>query len=278
MPYTPPTTTQFQKCQLFTETTWGTPVTTSPYLLSATTLTPTVKTASQAFTPLGVTLPTFVSYGQKYTEIKFEGDATYTEIGKFVGSVKSDGASTLAPYTVEAGGLQIPGCAVTGWTLKGDTNSIKLSGTMMGKYPNVAAATSGGSQLAQTPMLADQVAITFGGTTVTGIFDWELSVDKLWDLVYFVGDNAPGGMVQRAAEASFNISFESNATNLAYLEDMETTTAIVVTITDGATNTKTFTFDAKLDEPQAFKDNQGVYGYGLKCHILNKATAAIAVA
>lgn len=268
--------TAYQSFRRAPETVWGTAVTLMTEDFASYDANVAVKYGSQKFTGKGTVLPSVVSSGKEEVGINWEAPGTYEEFGKFITDVVSDVKVTDIPaYTYQCSGRRISGGIVDSWNVNGDPSGVKINGTIFGKDQVADDTTGTPSKVAVTPILNKQVAISIGGSPVTNVFKWGVSVSGLWAPAFYVGSAAPGGVVQRVLDASFNISLEATAANLALLA--AGTKAVVITMTGTSPKVITLAFDAALEEPEPFADNDGVYGYGLKYAILNKATTAIDV-
>lgn len=274
MPFTHETETQFQKSQLGVESTWGTGVA-ATIALGSVTINPSWKKDSRNFASRGYLLPTVFVRGKEHTELSFEGESTFAEIGYFVKDVVSDAQAAPTAYTVEAGGLQVAGCVVTGWTLKGTRDAIALSGSMIGKAASVAAPTGALTPAAQVPLPATGVVIKFANTTLTKWFEWEVSVSDMWGGAAFGGDTTFQNVLQKAINGTFKLKWEANSTNMAFMDDTDTKT-VTITITSGAKSV-TLVFDIQVGEPSSYSDEEGIYAIELNGQIMNKATKAISV-
>ena len=270
------TETAFMKSQLGVESAWGNAVD-STIPLGSVTLTPSIKRVTNVFTARGILLPAVMSIGREHTEVAFDGKATYQEMGYFIEDVVSDAANpAVTSYSVEAGGLQIPGCVVTGWTLKGNRDEVTLSGSMLGQVHAVHAATPLGAPGEQIPVSAAAVLLSVDGA-VNHAFEWELAVSDMWGGAAFIGDTTFHTMMQKTIGATFKFKVEAAAAGLAYL----TTTPgeqVACSISTSADNgcSMEFLFNAIVGEPDTFSDEDGVYIIGHNLTVMNDDTAAIA--
>lgn len=268
-------TSAYQKVQYVAEATWGaggTPTTE----LGSLNVNPAVKLGAQKFTGRGFTLPSAVSTGREEVSLDFDGPATYEEMCEFVKSIVSDAQLSAVPsYALQAGGLLTIGAIVDSWKIEGDTQSVKVSGTFVGKSATAAAPQSLTSPGTPTPILNKHVTIEIDGTPVTDVFKWSVGASGMWGLNFFVGSAAAGGVCQKLIDASFDLSFEANAANLALLDE-DGEVPVEITLSDGV-STITIEFNAVRQEPEPFADNDGVYGYGIKYAIMNAETAAITI-
>jgi hypothetical protein len=268
-------TSAYQKVQYIVEANWGaggTPTTE----LGSLDANPTVKLGAQKFTGRGFVLPSAVSTGKEEISVPWSGPGTYEEFCAFIKSVVSDAQLAAVPsYSLQAGGLLIAGAVVDSWKVDGDPSGVKIDGTLFGKSYAVTSPAALSSPGTLTPILNKHVTIEIGTYTVVNAFKWGMSVAGLWGPNFFVGAATPGGVCQKLVDASFNISFEASSANLALLTEDEEQ-AVTITMSDG-TDTITIEFNAVREEPEAFADNDGVYGYGIKYAIMNADTTAITV-
>ncbi len=278
MPFTHEVETAFQKGQLGIEVAYGTGVA-ATIALGSVTLTPQIRKTTNKFTPNGVLLPTVLGTGRQYTEISFEGQATYEEVGYFLKDVVSDAQidplTLQMVYTVEAGGLQIPGSIVSAVTLRGNRDEVALSGTMLGKAPTVQAPTAALAIPTQTPIDPAGVVITVDGSVLSKAFEWELAINDMWGGATFIGSATFASILQKAIDASFRVKVESDASGLALLSE-ESVVACSIVCTTGA-KVLTIEFDAKVGEPGPFSDEEGIYAIEHNLTVMNKATSAISV-
>lgn len=272
-------TSVYQKIQYGAELTWGAGAD-ATIALASYDANLAVKLGAQKFTGRGFQLPCVVSTGREELEVSFEAPATYEEFANdglaglgFITPVISDVEAVAVPsFALQCSGYTIKGCVLNAFNIDGDAGGIKISGTLFGKELDAAAIEILGPG-EQTPMLNKEVAITIDGP-VSNIFKWGISASGLWGPNFFVGSATPGGVCQRAIDASFNVSFEANAANKALMVNAEPV-AVEIKISQPAGQSWTISFSAVREEPEAFTDNDGVYGYGLRYAILNTADVAI---
>jgi hypothetical protein len=236
---------------------------------------PAIKRTENKFTPKGVLLPTVQSIGRETTDLTFNGQATFQDLQYFLKDVVSDAQTDPLSYTVEAGGLQIPGAVVTGITLSGDRDVINVNGTMIGKKATVATPTAGLVVATQVPILAPPVTISIGGTNIAKFFSWELSLSDMWGGATYIGSDTYGAIMQKAINGMFKVKFEADETNMAWLEETDTKEVIIQSV-NGA-NSLTITFDAKFGEPGSFSDEEGIYAIELNMSLMNKSPKAVEV-
>ncbi len=272
MSFTHVTETAFQKTQLGVETSWGTGVP-ATIQLGSLMLTPQIRRIENVFTPRGIMLPGIQSIGREYTELALEGQASFEDLAYFLADFVSDSQTDPLSYTIESGGLQVPGAVVTAIALDADRDKINVTGNMLGKKGVVQAASGGLSPLTQTPILASPVAITFDSVTVENIFGWNFSLADMWGIAHYVGDSEPGAIMQKAAKGTFGVLLEADDTNMAYLAETGTI-AVEISSANGA-NSLTLAFDAKLGEPDRYSDQEGIWAIKLNMTIMNKATKAV---
>lgn len=270
--------TAFQKGQLGIETDYGIAVP-ATIALGSVTLTPAMKRTVNKFTPRGRLLPTVQTTGREYTEIGFEGQATYEELGYFVKSVVSD--DQIDPlthemvYTVEAGGLKIPGSIVSAWTLKGTRDEVTISGSMLGKKWTVAEPTVDIAIPDQTPVTAASAVITIDGTRLDKVFDWEIALSDIWGGATFIGSSTFANILQKAITATMKVKVESDAAGLALLE-VGDQVPVSIGCSDGARSVA-ISAVAKVGEPGTFSDEEGVYAIEHNLNLMNDDTEAISV-
>jgi hypothetical protein len=269
------TETAFQKGQLGIETDWGVPVAAS-IALGCINIDPAMLMATNTFTPKGITLPGISSIGMEETDLTFNGQPSYEDLQYFLKDFVSDAQTDPLSYTVESGGLQVPGAVVTDITLKGDMKVIEVSGKMKGKKATVAVPTSGLVVATQTPLLAPPVEIELDGTPLAKCFAWELSLANMWGGAGYIGDDTLGTIMQKAATGKFSVMVEADAVNMALLENRDTI-EFTVLIPNALTHALLLTFDAKIAQPDPQSDNDGIYAIRLNYDIMNKATKAVAV-
>lgn len=274
MAFTHATETAFQKGQLGIEANWGVAVP-ATVALGSLMLTPSIKRTENKFTPRGILLPGIQSIGREHTEIAIEGQASFEDLAYFLKDVVSDAQTDPLSYTVEAGGLQIPGAVVTGITLRGNRDVIDVTGLMIGKKGTVAAPTGGLVAPTQTPILAPPVVITIGGVRLAKCFEWELAISDLWGGETYIGDSTLAVIMQKTITATCRFKCEADETNLALLEETDTQ-AITISSENGAKKL-TIAFDAKFGEPGTFSDEGGIYAIDLNATIMNRPTKAIEV-
>jgi hypothetical protein len=274
MAFTHEVETAFRKGQLGIQTEYATPVA-ATIALGSVSLNPQIKRFTKKFTPKGRLLPTVLKRGVKYTEIGFDGEGTYEDIGYFLKDVVSDAQATPVIYTAEAGGLQIGGAIVSAITLKGNKDDVTVSGTMLGREGTVAAPTGGLTIPEQTPILATGVVITIDSAEMTKVFDWELSLADIWGAVAFVGDTTFVNALQKQINATFKVKVESDSDGLGLLSTDDVVACSIVATT-GA-KVLTIAFDAKVGEPGPFSDEDGIYAIEHNLTIMDKATKAISV-
>jgi hypothetical protein len=274
MTFTHVTETAFQKGQLGVESTWGVAVP-ATIALGSIMLTPSIKRTENKFTPRGILLPAIQSIGREHTEISIEGQASFEDLVYFLKDVVSDAQADPLSYTVEAGGLQVPGAVVTSITLKGNRDVIDVTGSMLGKKGVVQTPTAGLVVPTQTPILASPVVITIGGVQLAKCFEWEIAISDMWGGETYIGDSTLAAIMQKSMTATCRLKCEADETNLAFLSETEVQT-IAISSANGS-QSMAITFDAKFGEPGTFSDEGGIFSIDLNATIMNKATKAIAV-
>jgi hypothetical protein len=276
MAFTHATETAFQKGQLGVEVDWGTAVP-ATIALGSINIDPAMLMETNTFTPKGITLPGVASIGMEETDLTFNGQPSYEDLQYFLADFISDAQTDPLAYTVEAGGLQVPGAVVTDITLKGDMKVVEVSGKMKGKKATVAVATPGLVVATQTPLLAPPVEIEIAATPLTKAFAWEFSLANMWGGKGYIGDDTLGTIMQKAATGKFSVLVEADDTNMALLNNRDTQ-EITVLIPNGLTHSLLLTFDAKIAQPDPQSDNDGIYAIRLNYNIMNKATKAVEIA
>lgn len=277
-----PVLTTLQKGQLGIETTWGTAVAQTIKLCSVS-LNPKPKISVESFTALGYRLPTAIALSEKSAEIGFDGIATYEEIGYFIKSLGSAGSVTLDSFTAAAGSKTYPGAAVSAYSLKGDNKSVKISGSMLAKWFNATVPTAGLSDVAQTPIDQGEVVIGLGtsaATALSRIFNWELNVSDIVGLARFAGNIEPGAATSPPVKATVSVEFEANATNLAFLANAAVGDVMMWQIACTKVSPAhlfQIAGKGKITEIIDYKDNEGVYGYGVKLDVISDGADGITV-
>jgi hypothetical protein len=272
-----PVLTSSIKAQLGVETTWGTAVV-QTIALGSVSVSPKPKISTEKFIALGYRLPFVQALSEKMAEHGFEGMATYTELGYFLKTLASQASGTVDAYTLAAGGKTWPGAAVSALSLKGDNKVVNVSGTILSKWFNETAPTAGLTPPAQDVIDQSEVVLSLRGSTLTRWFNWGLDLANIVDLFRFGGATEPGAVTAPALDASFSVEFEKNATNEALLASLEDVLAfeIACTKTDPA-HTFSITGKAQIADIIEFKDNGGIYGYGLKLNVMADGADGITV-
>jgi len=276
MPDTIHTMTQAQKSSWAPETTWGVPVTTATVWFGATSFTPQPAIEVKEFAPLGVLAETVVAQQSQQVNINFEGEATYEDLQKIIQDVVTHQmADDIPSYTVGCGGITVAGAVIDSWRISGNPNEIRLSGTMVGSSFSNTPQTVNVTQLTATPVLNRHVSITIGSINILEAFSWEISVSGLWAPNRFVGSDMPGTVTQRKHDMLFKIEVEKNS-NTASLLTNTNNLAVLVECGDTVSGRGfSAAFVARLRNREAFRDFDGIYGFGLEYRILNSTPAAI---
>lgn len=278
MPFTHEPESAFRKGQIGIESIYGTGVDAS-VALGSVTLTPSPMKTTNLFTPRGVLLPTVQTTGEESTEVSFDGIATFSDIGYFIKDIVSDAQvdpiTASMVYTVEAGGLKIPGCVVTDWTLKGNKNEVTLSGKMIGKKGEVAAPTAALTPAAQVPLLAAGAVITINSVVQAKVFEWELAVSGMWGGATYVGSAEFVNILQKAFQGTFKIKQAFDSQSQAVMA-IGSEVACSVVVTAGGRSV-TIAFQACVGQPDTLSDEDGIYAITNNLNIMSKSTTAIDV-
>lgn len=294
MPFTHTTESVFQRVQLGVETSWGTDAA-ATIALYATKGDLSRKVNSNRKRATGYTFPVTSMGGKRWSEIKLQtypgysssGDASHVggDLDHLLSSINGDTA-VVAPvtYTVETGGQQVTGAIVKGWEVSGNNDDCMFTFNMIGKKATTAAATGALSPVVQTAFPPSQYAITVaGGSALTGVLNYRISVDNVWAACWFGGSNDVSNIIQpNDTVGEFEYTVEANAAGLAPLDYVDAGPKTIVwkleTGTTPAKYTVQLTFDVEYEEPTEFRDEGGVYAIGHKAAIIWKATNCIAVA
>lgn len=275
MAYTHEKESQFMDSQIGVEATYGTAVAATIKLQSVS-IVPSLKRQFSKFKAKGQLLPSVGLPGTKHAEHSFDGMATFEEVGYFVSDVVSDAQTTPTTYTIEHGGMVFPGAIVSAWKLDGTQDAINLSGTILSKDKNGTSTHTTLSGVDQSPIPGIGTVITIGGTTMTRWFDWSVDVSDIWKLVFAGGLEGPVNICQGDnMTANFSCTLEADTAGMAVL-DLTGRQAVTIVATSG-TKSLTLAFDVIFEEPESFKDNDGVYAIGVKGEIYNDTTTAINV-
>lgn len=277
-----PVLTTAQRAAVKAETTWGTPVTPDA-LLTSVSVTPKPTITTEKFTAMGYRLPFLQSLSEQAGQHSYDGKASYEDLPKFLQTISPASSATgeVVSYTMAAGFKIWPGTVVNSVSLKGDRNAVNLSGTLLSKWfsgdDNVTAGLIPGAT-DPTPIQQHECSISLGGATLSRWFTWSLDINNLVNLFRFGGQTTPGVATLPDVDASFSVEFEANSTNRAFMDDLSADLAVVLTMTDGGSNTITVTGAGRIGEIMDLKDNEGVYGYGLKITLMGNSGDGIVVA
>jgi hypothetical protein len=241
----------FQTVQIGVEASVGTPVA-ATLKLAATSIDCGPRLEADAFRPLGVKYPSFVTPNKEWSEFSIDGKLTYNEIVYLLASLLSqpaaaqqdattaykwtftsdtDGEDAGIGLTIERGDAnnawEIPGGRVAGLTFTFNRNECSVSGTGFGeKIDTTANLTAGLSPLEAVPVLptqltfkmADTQAGLAGATAMTRGFSlvWELS-NKV-GLAWPVGQDPIG--VELVPNLRARLRIATDATGLGLITNM----------------------------------------------------------
>ena len=242
-------------------------------------ITPSIKSERKTELFNNTLLPSVMKNGKEYTEISLEGIASCEELPIILGDFKSDAPSAPISYTIEHAGIKIPGCVVSGWEISGDTSEIRVNANLIGKKAVKSAPSTGTTPAKISVFDGINTTIKIGGSLVNKVFNWSVSMDDIWSPVYFIGSVEPANVAHVPSSGNFTINVPADDYALGMLGSLDT---VPVEITNTQTvNGTTFgfkiTFDVRLDEPDTFSDEEGVYAIGLKGKIMNKTGKAVEV-
>ncbi len=277
-----PVLTTAVKGRMKAESVWGTAVTPSASneTLGSVSLTPRPRLTKKEWVARGYRLATAKALSEKASEIGFDGAASYTEIANFVKSIASGGSTNVDSYTVAAGGLLWPGAVVNSWSLKGNNESVDLSGSMLAKWYSGTDSASADAP-AQVVIEQSEIVLKIAGATITRWFNWSVDASDIINMVRFGGQLEPGAVTNpETLKIGFAVDFEANATNMALINSAIANTLVewqlIATKTSPA---KTFSIVGKgtIDEINEFSDNEGVYGFGVKIGTMADGANALTV-
>lgn len=274
-----PVLTALQASQLGVEATWGTAVP-QTIRLGSMSITPRPRISTAKFTARGYRLPTAIALSEKMAEHAIEGFATYTELGYILKTLASTGSASVEAYTLAAGGKTWPGAVVNSVSLKGDKESVQLSGSMLSKWFNATPPTTGLTAPAQSVIEQSEVTIEVGttlGTDITRWFRWGLDISDIVGFARFGGQLEPGAVTNpESCQIRFSLEMEKNATNEAFLANLTDTLLWKIEAIKGLESC-VITGQGRLSEITDFKDEDGIYGYGLVIDTMDNAGAGIDV-
>ena len=292
MAFSHTTETVFQRPQLGVETSWGTDAA-ATIALYATRATLSRKVTMNRFRATGYTFPVASAGGREWSEIALEtipgyssnGDATHVggDLDYFISSINGDTA-VAAPvsYTVETGGQQVTGAIVKGWEISGNNDSCVVNTSMIGKKAETATATGALSPTVNTAFPPSAVTLTVAGGPISNWISYRISVDNIWGVCHFLGDNDVANILQpgdTVGDFEYTVEADSDGlTPLGYVDAGAKT--IVWKLETGTTPTKytlQLTFDVNYEEPTEFHDEGGVYAITHKAAIVWKTTNVITV-
>ena len=278
MPFTHETESAFVGSQYKKETDWGVIPSGDPIKFSAIEVIPTIKQKQEPKIFKGFLAPNIITHSQEWSEWEADGDLTHENMALFVNDVITDGPGNPISYCLEHNGLTASGCTVTGWSLEGNTDSIKLKANLTGKA--ISTGTLGIGVISNVSLYsANNITIYLGGVLLNKVFKWSISVSQLWTPIYFIGSNQPSNMVQTAIKGGFRCNIPADSQGIDYINNTNVLSVLISnnTTTGGETCNMSISFDIKLEEPEKFNDSGGVYALGLKGNIMNKAEKCITV-
>lgn len=275
MAFTPERTAAFQQAQIGLESTLGTQVAATIKLQSFSII-PRAAVVTKKFVPKGRIVPTLIPIGKDYTTARVESDApSYEEIGYFLKSAMSGDAAPIIVGDAATTAVQGLSCEVgdggatdvkfamgivNGFTFRVTQEDVSFSGEMFGKQLTVAARTGALTDAAVTPIQPSEAVLVIDGSTVAKWLEIVLESTGRWQMVWFAG--ALYSIVEVVPTLRATLKVEADATGMGYLTSWfrggNATKTLSLTCTSG---TKVLKFEAgvKINEPQEFSDEDGVY-------------------
>lgn len=289
-------TTVTQLVQIGVESTPGTSVAANR-LLPSVSIMPGIAGNMDPVKTSGFKYPTGFTPGKEWTDNDLSGQPTYDELLYLLSSVVASSAGvqqssttaykwlftsatssedTVKTYTVEHGSAfradKFTYGLVTELALKGNRESVDLSGKMMGqRMSDGITLTSSPVTIDQVPMLPADVSIYLdttsaglGTTKLTRDFSWELSIKDRFSPVWVV-DSANTSFVahvERAADVSLKLTMEADSVGMGLLAALRTpaTKFIRVQFTSALLAGTAIPYSAKFDIAGQLKSMPGQFG------------------
>lgn len=271
----------FQTVQIGVEDTIGTPVA-ATLKLAATSINCGPRLEADAFRPLGVKYPSFVTPNKEWSEFSIDGKITYNEICYLLASLISeptpvqqgataaykwtftsdtDGEDAGIGLTIERGDAnnawEIPGGRVSGLTLTFNRNECSIAGSGFGeKIDTDAELTAGLSPLEAVPVLPTQLSFKMADTQagLDGASAMTRGFSLVWELTNKAGLAWPVGQdpvsVELVPNLRARLRVATDATGLGLIANMRAgTTKWFRVKATGAEIADPYYYDFQLDFP-----------------------------
>lgn len=203
---------------------------------------------------------------------------------------------TVQTFTIEQGSSvrahRMPGCIFTDFMFKFTREKAEMSGKILaGKVEDGFTLSGGTTSNPLIPITANQISVYLDttsaglGTTKLGrLFSGELGMASRFGPVWVVDAALPSyaTTVETVPKLSFKTTVEADAAGMALLTDMRANTTKFLRILATGPNIYTggvvVNYSLQIDmavsvkQPEAFKDEQGVYAIGFEMEGIHDAT------
>jgi hypothetical protein len=204
---------------------------------------------------------------------------------KWTQALATAAEDTIKTLTVEQGSSvrahKFAYGVVTDITLRGDRDKVELSGTMIGqRLSDGITLTSSPTVIAQVPILAkdvsiyaDDTAAGLGGTKLTRVLSWELSLKNKFSPLWVVdaANTSWVAAVENAVQGDLKLKLEADSTGNAFIGTTmrgNATKFFRIQATSSTLAGTAIPYSLALDvagqvkgPPGKFEDADGVYAY-----------------
>lgn len=293
----------FQGIQIGLESTSGTSVPANK-LLQSMQIVPDIDLSVDMFRPMGNKYITVAAPGKELTQGQIQGKLTYTEIvypfsslfgaavitgaGPYtwVFSPSSTAADAFSTFTVEQGNAvraeKWSYGLFTGLTITGSRDGFDLRGTMQGQaVTDGITMTATPTAIPLVPVLGKQVSAYYdttsgglGATKLGRVLSLEWSFSQKYSPLWAVDSTQASyvAMVERAPTPTLKLVVEADTAGMALLTDARAGSfAYVRLIGTSGTNSLTMDMAVKHNNPDAYRDQDGVYAIGWNLQLAHDA-------
>lgn len=183
-------------------------------------VTPTLNQETKNIEVKGITLPTGVLKGIKWTTWSGSGSLGYKDFALFT-DILSGGQMLPNSYTLYHQGMKALGCAVSGFSISGSPMEMTGSVNFVGKdvttgvsTPTYATAADGDTVFFQP----DQTRIYIDDTEIQKVNAYEFNIDGIWNIANYINPQYQS-IAQDRINGSFSMTIPLNSTAFGYFND-----------------------------------------------------------
>jgi len=269
--------TVFSGSQYKKETNYGTEGTGNATQFVGMNVLPTIVQSKEVNKVQGLAMPTGMKIGEEHSTWEGEGALCTAEM-QFFADVISTEPSDPNSFTLYHKEMKSAGCAVSGFSITGDTQTLTGKVSFVGKKVTTGATSTLGNPVMPILFEPQKTKISLNGSELLKVNQWSVDVSGIWDIVNFVDANKQS-IAQGEIDGSFSFTMPLDSNAYTYLNNNALNTAVITnTTTIGSSNyTFTIAFDFMFEAPDKPSDTNRVWTIPLKGKIMNKSPKAIEI-